>query len=166
MESSWNIAKVDENANITIQAVNMKTINLPIPDKEAFIEECEAIKKKQMSESCDNGLFYFDAERLQTMFAEHIKQYGIPVKITRGWAHYLTKGGARAVHSHTTVTGLYYLKIPKNSSKMWFEDTKEVIEPVEDNFMIFEANRPHGITNHEGDTIRWAIAFECERIGQ
>lgn len=69
------------------------------------------------------------AERLQEMFAEHLIQYRVNIKITRGWAHFISKGGKRSVHKHTSITGLYYLHIPKNSAKLWFRSTNEMITP-------------------------------------
>ena len=141
----------------------MKIINLPILDKELILQECQDFRKKNFSPApeCLTGLYYLKAERLQMIFKEHLEQYGVDVKITRGWAHFLSNGGKRASHQHTAITGLYYLHIPKNSAKMWFDDTQEMITPEEDDFMMFETMKPHGITEHDNAEDRWAIAFEC-----
>lgn len=142
----------------------MKIINLPILDKEDVLNECRVARIRDFTPEDTLGLYYMKAERLQEMFAEHLIQYGVKVKITRGWAHFMSKGAKRASHQHTAMTGLYYLHIPKNSAKMWFDDTQEMITPEEDDFMMFEPMKPHGITEHDNLDDRWAIAFECELV--
>jgi len=144
--------------------LNTETINLPIADKEKFLQECIEARKRDFALTELNGLYYIDKERLQEMFQPHLDKLGNKVKISRGWAHFMAKGSKRAIHKHTMTTGLYYLHIPANSAKMWFEDTHVTVEPIEDDFVMFTPMRPHGITEHENTEERWAVAFECELV--
>jgi hypothetical protein len=138
--------------------------HIKIEGKEELMKHIEVIRLNDFAPTEVTGLVYLDVDMLQKLFKPHFDALNIKLKITRGWAHFMGKGAIRRVHEHTTMTGLYYLHIPKNSAKMWFDDTDELIEPIEGDFILFDAMRPHGITEHKNDELRWAIAFECELI--
>lgn len=142
----------------------MKIINKPIPNKVKILENILKMKKQEFAESQDMGICYLDVELLHELFQDHLKQYGgggdVKVRILRGWAHFMSKGSSRASHQHTTITGIYYLQIPNNSAKLKFDDTCETLPPVEDDFIMFDKMRPHSITRHNNEELRWAIVFE------
>jgi len=140
----------------------MKIINRPIPNKVKILEKILKMKEQEFAESQDMGICYLDNSLLQELFQDHLKQYGMKVRILRGWAHFMTKGSSRASHQHTAITGIYYIKIPENSAKLKLDDTGEVFPPVEDDFIMFGIMRLHSITQHNNEELRWAIAFECE----
>lgn len=135
--------------------------NKPIEEKEELIMEVLEMRKKSYQSNAKIGLLFLDAERINKLFQPYFKILGVDVKVVKAWFHFMTKGGERTTpHEHGNQTALYYLQIPEGSAKMFFENTKEIINPVEDDFFIFDGNIKHGITEHQSDEIRLAIAAD------
>lgn len=126
-----------------------------IRDKAEFLAECIEVQKKHFKTSDLTGMYYIDVARLEDMFRDVIPN----LKILKGWALFLRKGSYRGAHKHNDMTGVYYLKAPRGSGKLWF-DIMPTIEPVEDGFHMFPPGMEHSISRHESDEDRWSIALE------
>lgn len=150
----------------SIFSSSIHIINHPIPNKVKILENILKMKEQEFAESQNMGICYLDNSLIYELFQYHLKQYGVKVRILRGWAHFMAKGSSRPSHQHTTITGIYYIKIPNNSAKLQFDDTGEGLPPVEDDFIMFDKMRPHSISRHNNEELRWAIGFECELIGK
>ena len=135
--------------------------NRPIGEKEELIKEVLEMRKKSYQPDAKIGLLFLDTERINRLFQPYFKILGVDVKVVKAWFHFMIKGGERTTpHTHGNQTALYYLQIPENSAEMFFEKTGETIKPIEDDFFIFDGNMKHGITEHQSDKIRLAIAAD------
>ena len=145
----------------------MIKFHLPIDDPDPIIESMlRMVDTAEEYQGKDMGLIYIDSDALEILFSEHLKHIKEVHKkdyvIIRGWVHFMKKGSERKPHLHSSTTGLYYLKIPENSGKLYFDDTAEFIDPVEGDFHLFGRMLSHGITEHRSEYIRLAIAMELE----
>jgi hypothetical protein len=147
----------------------VKNMKLPGDSRARLIFECNKIRYEQFHPQDDRiGLCYLKEDLLQEIFGPLIEEaFGLKVKITRGWGHFMQKGSTRPVHTHNSeVSFLYYLHIPEpieQSAQMYFV-TKRGEEPAQlkqDDLWLFPGMIEHGISEHKLEEIRWAVAGEC-----
>jgi len=136
-------------------------IHNPIEITKEEIDAWQATKKQRSSDDNTTGIFYLDTKWVQERFQPILDKLGFGnLEITRGWVHYMRRGGFRPPHQHESITGLYYAVIPENSGRMVIDD-KEII-PVQGDFYLLPKGVQHSITKHESDELRWALAFDTQ----
>ncbi len=139
-------------------------IHHPIVITPAEIDAWLKEKKRRSSDDNPTGIWYLELAWLKEKFQPIFDKLGVNLEITKGWVHYMKKGGFRTSHEHSGLTGLYYARIPKGSARMVLEDDNTTVEPVEGDFYLLPKDLKHRITTHESGEIRWAIAFDCRKI--
>ena len=142
----------------------MIKINRPILNKKAITKD---LLNRCLTEHKDKkkGITYLTVEETGAMFEDHFVQIGKAYKIVRGWIHFMKKGESYNPHDHANLTALYYLQVDEDSGKLYFTSPeRKHYVPVNDDFYIFEAHLLHGITKHNSDLIRLAIAMELEEL--
>jgi uncharacterized protein (TIGR02466 family) len=92
------------------------------------------------------------------------------------WANVNEKGNWNLIHNHpgTDLSGVYYVKVPKNSGEILFFDPRKLdnvnaafeeqpkiigSHPVEGNLFLFPPYLEHMVTPSESDETRISIAF-------
>ncbi len=140
----------------------MKKIHKVIADKENFIAYCKQRIRQKFHPKTDIGIVYLNNSEMQQKFNPFFEEMEIKAVITKVWVHFMRTNSYRQSHQHEKDTGLYYLLIPPHSAKLKFEDTDEIIDAIEDDFMIFPKLRPHSITTHTPAEDRLAVAMELE----
>lgn len=92
------------------------------------------------------------------------------------WANVNEKGNWNMIHNHpgTDLSGVYYVKVPKNSGQILFFDPRKIDTvdkafeeqpkiigsyPVEGNLFMFPSYLEHMVTPNESDETRISIAF-------
>lgn len=132
-----------------------------IPEREEII--AMLIKKMNGSFRPQDiiGLIYLNPREMQKVFEPIFTMIEKKFKITRVWGHFMKKGALRESHQHDApFAGIYYLKIPEGSSVLRLDDTDEILQPVENDFIVMPSMTPHSISRHESDEVRLAIGMD------
>ena len=90
-------------------------------------------------------------------------------KITSMWVNISSFGNWNAIHTHAKeslnlLSGIFYLKTPKNSGKILFHNPIDVnhtleIEPKEGDILFFNSILPHMVAPNQSNEDRISIAF-------
>ena len=82
------------------------------------------------------------------------------------WVNINEKGNWNFPHNHigTDLSGVYYVKVPKDSGQIVFFDPRKIesamgVQPVEGNLFMFPSYLEHMVTPSESNETRISIAF-------
>ena len=98
---------------------------------------------------------------------------------TEGWLNIYKKGDSQEYHTHSrsVISAVYFLKLPKNSSKLYFKPPfvdmidPDIIEPTFNNMSLIEINPkegsvivfrsylPHMVSQHNNKQERISLAY-------
>jgi len=102
---------------------------------------------------------------LKILKVTRLKTEGKKVSIT-SWANVNEKGNWNFPHNHigTDLSGVYYVKVPKDSGQIVFFDPRKIesamgVQPVEGNLFMFPSYLEHMVTPSESNETRISIAF-------
>lgn len=147
--------------------------NVPITteQKNSLLHELQVIRYENFHPDELIGLCYLDESKMQDLFGPMIKEtFGLDVTISRAWGHFMKKGATRPIHQHgSECSFLFYLVVPEpkeKTAKIYFPtDSGNVLGRLQENDLwIFPSMIEHGITEHQNEEIRWAIAGECSLV--
>ena len=111
---------------------------------------------------------------LQTLRVTKLKGEKVTI---HSWANVNEKGNWNFIHNHpgTDLSGVYYVKVPKDSGEIVFFDPRKIdtansafqedhpksmgVHPIEGNFIMFPSYLEHMVTPSESEEIRISIAF-------
>ncbi len=142
----------------------MKQINRVLEGKAEFIKHCQERIAFKFPKTEPFGIIYFEPVDMQKRMEPFFADMGIKGTVKRIWVHFMRKGSNRIIHEHTHDTGLLYLVIPPGSGKLKIhkKPDDEIIEPIEDNFLILPKNTSHSITQHNSEIDRLAMAMDIQ----
>ena len=139
------------------------TVHEEFPDKEQWIKFMNKEMKIHNFPDKIKGCVDIDHTKIEPFFTELLKKLSMNGKITRAWIHFMAPSSDHDTgHNHQTDTGVYYLQVSKNTSKLRFPNLDIEIEPHEGLFVVIPAKEIHAMTENKSNETRLTLAFSFE----
>jgi len=97
---------------------------------------------------------------ISNFYSEKILENKKNVIVSMIWANINNKGDYNISHSHphSHYSGVYYVKVPKNSGSLYFNNSYEII-PEEGILYMWESHLEHEVGKNKTDEDRISISF-------
>jgi len=137
------------------------TLTHLIDGKMKFMEKVYTEIEKNNFGDPTKGTFYLENDLVQKLMQPIFDNIKINYRVSLAWVHFMAPGASHTMHNHQHDIGVYYLKIPKDSGNLVFEDSE--IIPRDNLFVLIPAEKKHSMATNNSNKNRITMAMDLQK---